>query len=183
MSSKDDTTNTEIDDEALFRAAMQGVAPLTAPDKTVLTLKKPAPRPRRKNLREQLSDADAEPNTVNLEIGADDEWSFLRPGVSRQTLRRLKRGYWRIQHRLDLHRLTQEAAKRQLAVFLDESLERNIRCVQIIHGKGLNSKDHMPVLKNRIGSWLAQCHAVLAFCQARPEDGGRGAVMVLLKGR
>ncbi len=183
MSQHDDATNTEMDDEALFRAAMEGVAPLTAPDKTVLKLKKPTPKPRRRNLCEQFTDTDAESETVTLDIDMGDEWSFSRPGVSRQTLRRLKRGYWGTELRLDLHGLTQEAAKRQLAVFLDEALARNIRCVQIIHGKGLSSKDRVPVLKYRIGSWLAQRGAVLAFCQARPEDGGSGAVMVLLKGQ
>ncbi|GJL76884.1 Smr/MutS family protein [Nitrosomonas sp.] len=181
MSQNDDAINTEMDDEALFRAAMEGVAPLNAPDKTVLKLKKPAPRPRRKNLREQFSDAESEAVTLDIDMG--DEWSFSRPGVSRQTLRRLKRGYWDTQLRLDLHGFTQEAAKRQLAAFLDEALARNIRCVQIIHGKGLSSKDRVPVLKNRIGSWLVQRGTVLAFCQARPEDGGSGAVMVLLKGQ
>ncbi|HEX7233924.1 MAG TPA: Smr/MutS family protein, partial [Nitrosospira sp.] len=56
------------------------------------------------------------------------------------------------------------------------------RCIRVIHGKGLSSRNGEPVLKARVGSWLSQRDEVLAFCQAKPEDGGSGAVLVLLKG-
>jgi len=38
------------------------------------------------------------------------------------------------------------------------------------------------VLKGRVQSWLAQKREVLAFVQARPADGGAGALLVLLSG-
>ena len=106
----------------------------------------------------------------------------MRPGVSRQTLRKLRHGYWDIQARLDLHGSTRDQARRELVEFLNRSREQEYRCVQVIHGKGLSSKGHEPVLKIRVGSWLAQLDDVLAFCQAMPEEGGSGAVMVLLRG-
>lgn len=168
------------DDGALFRAAMQDVVRLPASDKAIPTPQKPDPRPS-KHI-EQIADDICSSGTFLLEIEAGDEWSYLRPGVSRKTMRRLRRGYWTIQDRLDLHGFTQQIARQQLAVFLEHALEKNLRCVQIIHGKGLSSKDHISVLKTRVGNWLAQYEAVLAFCQARPENGGGGAVLVLLKG-
>ena len=181
MPQKKSASNADIDDKALFREAMQDVAPLTTSDKTILKPKKPAPSPRPKDHHEQFSDTGIGSNAFSVEIDAGDGWFFLRPGVTRQALRRLKRSYWGVQDSLDLHGFTQEAARQQLNAFLDEVLERNFRCVKIIHGKGLSSKERIPVLKNRIGSWLAQREAVLAFCQARQKDGGGGAVMVLLR--
>lgn len=184
MAKKNSLTPADRDDKALFRAAMYDVAPLAAPDKTTPEPLRPSPVPRQKNTCEHSSGANVktDSNSITLEIEAGDEWSFSRPGVSRQTLRRLKRGYWFIQDSLDLHGLTQETAKRQLAAFLNSAQKRSFRCVQVIHGKGISSKDRIPVLKNSIGSWLAQHQTVLAFCQARPENGGSGAVLVLLRG-
>jgi len=160
---------------------MQGVSPLTASDRVIPKTKKPAPRPRQKSSHGHLSDTVDTAGTGFLDFNADDEWSFARPGVSKQTLRRLKRGYWPIQDRLDLHGLRQDDAKRQLATFLNNALLNQLRCIHIIHGKGLSSKDGVPVLKNSVGFWLAGNPSVLAFCQAEPKNGGSGAVMVLLK--
>ena len=67
---------------------------------------------------------DALSDHIALEIGAGDEWAFLRPGVSRQTLRRLRRGYWKIEAQLDLHGYTREEARQALVVFLDASSKR-----------------------------------------------------------
>ena len=170
-----ETDHDDHDDQALFRAAMQDVAPLPASDKIVIRRKKPSVQPRQKNM---LPDDDTESQLILLDIAADGEWSFLRPGVSQQTLKRLRNGYWPVQGNLDLHGLTQDNAKRQLAVFLDQAEKSKCRCVRIIHGKGLSSADGVPVLKQRIGGWLAQYNAV---CQAKPEDGGSGAVLVLLR--
>ncbi|WON75308.1 Smr/MutS family protein [Nitrosospira sp. Is2] len=168
------------DGAALFRQAVQGVSRLTASDKAPLPSKHPPPIPRQIPAHEQSAGGEALSDHIALEIGAGDEWAFLRPGVSRQTLRRLRRGYWKIEAQLDLHGFTREEARQELAVFLDESSKRRFRCVRVIHGKGLSSPNHEPVLKTRVGNWLAQRADVLAFCQARPEEGGSGAVLVLL---
>ena len=165
---------------ALFRQAVQGVSPLTVPDRAVLSDKHPAPIPRQIPVHNEAASADALSDHIALELGAGDEWAFLRPGVSRQTLRRLRRGYWKIEAQLDLHGFTREEARQALAVFLDSSSKQGVRCVRVIHGKGLSSPNQEPVLKTRVGNWLAQRADVLAFCQARPEEGGSGAVLVLL---
>jgi DNA-nicking Smr family endonuclease len=116
-----------------------------------------------------------------LQIESGDEWSFSRPGVSHQTVRRLRRGYWSIEAQLDLHGYNRDEALRELYEFLDDSRGRGFRCVRVVHGKGLSSRDHEPILKAKIGGWLSHRNDVLAFCQARPQDGGSGAVLVLLR--
>ncbi len=115
------------------------------------------------------------------ETETGEELSFVRPGLSRQILRRLRRGEWVSQAELDLHGLTKLEAKIELVNFLFGCGRRGIRCIRIIHGKGLRSKNREPVLKLHVRHWLMQRDEVLAFVQARPVDGGGGAVMVLLK--
>ncbi|MGH8685778.1 MAG: Smr/MutS family protein [Nitrosospira sp.] len=169
------------DDTALFLDAVRDVAPLPTSGKIPYTRKHPRPVPRQTPRDEQTASDDSLSDHISLGMEAGDEWSFLRFGVSRQTLRRLRRGYWGIQAQLDLHGFTRDQARLELVAFLNTSNARGFRCVRVIHGKGLSSKSHEPVLKTRIGSWLSQRDDVLAFCQARPEDGGSGAVLVLLK--
>jgi DNA-nicking Smr family endonuclease len=60
---------------------------------------------------------------------------------------------------------------------------RDLRCLRIVHGKGLRSPGREPVLKKLVLGWLAQHREVLAFCQARAAEGGAGAVIVLLAAR
>lgn len=166
---------------ALFRAAMRDVAPLPASDKVTLSSSKIPPIPRKKNTQEQAATEDALSDHITMQIEAGDEWSYLRPGMSPQTLRRLRRGYWGIQENLDLHGFTRDEARQELSAFLDACVQKKYRCVRVIHGKGLSSKNREPVLKIRIGNWLIQRTDVLAFCQTRPEDGGGGAILILLK--
>ncbi|MDP1950474.1 MAG: Smr/MutS family protein [Nitrosomonas sp.] len=169
------------DEKALFREAMQGVMPLAKPDTVIHHREQPQPIAHQIRHEEETAPQDSLSDYISLEIAAGDNWSFLRPGMTRQTLRRLRRGYWRIQAHLDLHGFTRNEARLELVTFLDACSSKGFRCVSVIHGKGLSSKNREPVLKTRIGNWLVQRHDVLAFCQARPEDGGSGAVLVLLK--
>jgi DNA-nicking Smr family endonuclease len=171
------------DDVALFRNAVRGVAPLADSGRISPSPKShPPPRPRQAPGEQHAELNDNLSDFVSLEIAAGDEWSFMRPGISHQTLRRLRRGYWRIETQLDLHGLTRDEARMELAHFLDDSVRRGVRCIRVIHGKGRSSRNGEPVLKARVGSWLSQRDEVLAFCQAKPEEGGSGALLVLLKG-
>ena len=167
---------------ALFHAAMRDVAPLPPTDKKVIHRDSQVrPIPQKKSYQEEATIEDSLSDHVSIEIEAGDEWSYVRPGMSRQTLRRLRRGYWGIREDLDLHGLTRDEARQELIAFLDACTRKKYRCVRIIHGKGLSSKNREPVLKTRIGNWLVQRDDVLAFCQTRPEDGGGGAILILLK--
>lgn len=169
------------EDLSLFHDAMQGVQPLEKANKVVHERKATPPATQYITQEKASIPEDTLSDHISLEIADGEEWSFLSPGVSRQTLRRLRRGYWGIQAHLDLHGFNRDEARLELVSFLDTCRDEGLRSVCIIHGKGLSSKNQAPVLKTRIGNWLAQRNDVLAFCQARPEDGGGGAVMVLLR--
>ena len=106
---------------------------------------------------------------------------FLSNGLSRMTLRKLRRGTWPIQDSLDLHGNNTDAARKLLQEFLHEATQRNLRCVLVIHGKGLNSQGGEAVLRKLTRHWLTQHRQVLGYCDAQPRNGGSGAVLVLLK--
>lgn len=170
------------DDKALFHTAMCDVAPLPAPDRLPQSRAK-ASVPRKPRHIDETALADNLSDHIAIELETGDVWSFIRPGMSAQTLRRLRRGYWKIDETLDLHGFTRDEARQELTLFLENCLRDRYRCIRIVHGKGLGSKDREPVLKTRVGNWLIQCADVLAFCQARPADGGGGALLVLLRSK
>lgn len=115
-------------------------------------------------------------------LDTDQSLSYTRPGVGPDVVRRLRRGNWVIQDELDLHGLRRDDARESLALFLRLATKRGIRCVRIVHGKGLGSINKEPVLKGMVYRWLAQKDEVIAFCVARAADGGAGALVVLLRG-
>jgi len=127
-------------------------------------------------MRDMLSE-DYDP--AELELG--DELLFSRSGLQHGLLRKLRRGQFSIRMQLDLHGMTVAEARLALTQFLLDCRAANARCVRIIHGKGHGSLHKQPVLKGKVNKWLQQRDEVLAFCSARIEDGGTGAVYVLLK--
>lgn len=173
------------DDDALLRDALKDVAPLPDPGKAILRKRPPRPVPVQRLRDDEQVLADSLSDHIPLEIGLEtgDELVFLRNGLSNLTLRKLRRGHWAMQDQLDLHGLRSDDARALLVDFLNEALVKGWRCVRIVHGKGLRSENREPVLKRKVGNWLAQRDEVLAFVQARPEDGGSGAVVVLLKAK
>lgn len=128
-------------------------------------------------LLESISD-DFDSSTL---LDTDDALSFRREGVGLDVTRRLRKGEWAIQRQLDLHGLRTEEAREALGAFVRESAKRGLRCLRVVHGKGLGSVGKSPVLKGRVQGWLIQKQEVLAFVQARPIDGGAGALVVLLR--
>ena len=117
---------------------------------------------------------------VETLLDTDEALSFRRPGMGPDVVRKLRRGNWSIQRQLDLHGLRREDARNALGAFLREASKAGLRCVRVVHGKGLGSPGKTPVLKGRLQSWLIQKQEVLAFVQARPAEGGAGALVVLL---
>jgi DNA-nicking Smr family endonuclease len=128
-------------------------------------------------LRESLSDE----FDVSTLLDVDDQLSFRRPGIGLDVTRRLRAGHWSIQRQLDLHGLRTDEAREALGEFIRLAHRTGLRCVRVVHGKGLGSPGRMPVLKSRVQRWLVQKKEVLAFVQARPADGGAGALVVLLQ--
>ena len=173
------------DDPALFREAVKDVAPLRRRERVEHPPQRPAPIPvqRIRDERQVLEDSlsDAPPPEMELESG--EVLSFLREGMSPQVLRRLRSGVWTVQEEIDLHGLRTEEARPLLVQFLEQADRRGARCVRVIHGKGRRSPKGEPVLKPRVASWLIQRKEVVAFCEPRPEGGGSGAVLVLLRAK
>ncbi|TAK71809.1 MAG: DNA mismatch repair protein MutS [Betaproteobacteria bacterium] len=170
-------------DRSLFRQAVADAKPLPHHGKALRKQEAPPPYPVQSQLdeREALRESLAAGWTAEDWLETGDEPNFLRPGLSRQVLRKLRSGAWVIQTQLDLHGLDRREARAALADFLASCVKRGARCVRVIHGKGLGSKNREPVLKTKVKHWLAQREEVLAYCQARPVDGGGGALVVLLK--
>ncbi|MCF8164034.1 MAG: Smr/MutS family protein [Burkholderiaceae bacterium] len=168
----------------LFRTTVGEVAPL----RTAARVSTPLPRPQpiahqrladdEAALQESLSDE----FSIDTLLEIDEDLSFVRGGIGPDVLRKLRGGGWVTQDQLDLHGLRTDQARQALSQFVRDSMKRGMRCVRIIHGKGLGSLGKKPVLKNKVRNWLVQKDEVLAFCQARAADGGSGALMVLLKG-
>ena len=159
------------------------VTPLPRPNRARIAKAQPPPAPtqRVRNEREVLEQSlsDTDPWEAGFEAG--DELNFLRDGLASDTLRKLRRGHWKIQSEIDLHGLTVAEARPALVEFLNDCLHQGLRCVRIIHGKGLGSKNQIPVLKRKVANWLMQRDEILAFCQARRTEGGGGAAVVLLR--
>ncbi|MBI5911824.1 MAG: Smr/MutS family protein [Betaproteobacteria bacterium] len=170
-------------DRSLFRQAVADAKPLPHHGKALRKQEAPPPYPVQSQLdeKEALRESLAAGWTAEDWLETGDEPNFLRPGLSRQVLRKLRSGAWVIQNQLDLHGLDRQQAREALAGFLASCVKRGARCVRVIHGKGLGSKNREPVLKTKVKHWLTQREEVLAYCQARPVDGGGGALVVLLK--
>jgi len=127
-------------------------------------------------MREAISDK----FDVETLLDTDDALSFRRPGMGLDVTRKLRRGDWSIQGQLDLHGLRRDDARESLSQFIKDAHKTGWRCVRVVHGKGLGSPGKTPVLKGKVQSWLIQKNEVLAFVQAKPAQGGAGALVVLL---
>jgi DNA-nicking Smr family endonuclease len=167
----------------LFVRAAGPVEPLRKTARVVLAPDQPPPIPVQQQLDDQrvLQEAISDEFDASTLLDVDDALSFRRPGVGTDVTRKLRKGEWTIQREIDLHGLRREDAREALAAFIREAHRHGIRCVRVVHGKGLGSPGKTPVLKGRVQSWLIQKDEVLAFVQARGDEGGAGAVVVLLK--
>lgn len=167
----------------LFRDAVGAVEPLKTPARAQHAMPRPLPiarqheRDERAALAESLSN-EFEPGDL---LETDGELSWKREGVGGDVLRKLRRGHWVVQAELDLHGARVDEAREWLATFLHDATKRHLRCVRVVHGKGLGSVGKQPVLKGKVKRWLAQKDEVLAFCQPPEHDGGGGALLVLLR--
>jgi len=167
----------------LFILAVGAVKPL--PDKRKALLKKEQPPPVAAQLQRDekavLVEAISDGFDASNLLDTDDALSYRRQGIGIDVTRRLRKGEWSIQRQIDLHGLRSEAARDALSGFIREAHKQGIRCVRVVHGKGLSSPGKTPVLKGKVRNWLVQKNEVLAFVQARPIDGGAGALVVLLR--
>jgi DNA-nicking Smr family endonuclease len=176
-----DKTPSNSVDKALFLEAIGDVKRLKLrqkePDKVKLQ-----PRPRQLEADEQLvlEELLCDPSEDDL-VEAEEHLSWARAGVQNSVLRRLRNGKYSIQAELDLHGYTQEQARSEIVLFIAAAKNTHRFCVRIIHGKGRKTANRSPILKTSVNHWLRQHQHVLAFCSSQINDGGAGAVTVLLR--
>lgn len=170
-------------DKDLFRKAAGPVQPLQQAPKALLKKEQPQPIPvqRQRDEEAALQEALSDAFDASTLLETDEHLSYRRPGVGPDVTRKLRRGDWAIQRQIDLHGLRTDDARAALGQFIREAQRQGLRCVRVVHGKGLGSPGKTPVLKGRVQGWLAQKKEVLAFVQARPAEGGAGALVVLLQ--
>jgi DNA-nicking Smr family endonuclease len=177
-----------LSDDELWQLATDGAAPLEDRKERI----RPGPRP------QTVAPAQLDPEIEAYEelralvmgdapfdlIDSDEFIEGSVHGLDPRVVRRLRRGEFAVQGHVDLHGMTREEAKAALFAFLSHSRQAGKRCVLVVHGRGLHSKDQVPVLKDALKRWMATARFaehVLAFATARPHDGGAGAVYVLLR--
>ncbi len=170
------------EDRDAFRAAVADATPLQF-DRVHHEPPPPPAIPRQSRRDDQAALAESlGGDLLDLQLEGGDEAAWSRPGVPRAALRDLRRGRWTRQAKLDLHGMNRHEAREAVTAFLADCRKRELRCVRIVHGKGIGSPGREPVLKRLVLGWLAQRREVLAFCQARAAEGGAGAVVLLLAG-
>lgn len=182
MNRDDRTPPAAADDDLDFRSQMAGVRPRATPSRVAPERAPPPPRPLSREaderaVLEELLRGPIEPDT--LECG--DTLLYRAAGVQDAVVRRLRRGSYRVGADVDLHGLNRNAAQLAVNEFLAACQDRGVRCVRIVHGKGNGSPNTGPVIKALLDGWLRRRSDVIAFCSARPADGGTGAVYVLLR--
>ncbi len=174
----------EKHEQYLFLDAMSGVSPLTQ-DKNVLHEKRP--KTKKINYSEYTEEDDFifhDPLSDELEVDdteSEEVLSFCETGIQKATFKKLRSGRYRISDELDLHGASLKQAKAILVYYLQEAVQFEGCCIRIIHGKGNRSGSKKPVLKTHVNHWLIEHERVLAFHSAKPQDGGTGAVYVLLR--
>jgi len=179
------------EDKSLFLSEMNDVSPLKAQNTTVqyqqASLKKQAQDTVKAVRKRQRSQMHTEKEASNMtlsntaQVASHEHIQFHQKGIRLQDFTRLKKGAYPNQAQLDLHGYTQDQAHIALVQFIASAYQEKLRYVRIVHGKGYNSEDAFPILKNLVNQSLRTLTTVLAFCSAPEKDGGAGAVNILLK--
>ena len=166
----------------LFTRAVGKVAPIANQERVWSPPQRPSTRPLQQDLDDEavMHESMSDEFDISTLLDADDQLSFRRPGIGTDVTRKLRKGEWSIQGQIDLHGLRSDEARNAMGQFIRDAKRMGWRCVRVVHGKGLGSPGKEPVLKSKVQRWLVQKKEVLAFVQAKPSDGGGGALVVLL---
>lgn len=131
----------------------------------------------------RLTELVADKGPLNLS-DHDEHVEASAAGLDERILRKLRAGEYAPQAHVDLHGLLRDQAQVALDAFVHKARLEGLRCVLVVTGRGLHSKDGVPVLKESVQGWLSRgrlSRHVLAFTSAQPRDGGHGALYVLLR--
>ena len=166
----------------LFTRAVGKVAPIANQERVWSPPQRPSTRPLQQDLDNEavMHESMSDDFDISTLLDADDQLSFRRPGIGTDITRKLRKGEWSIQGQIDLHGLRSDEARNAMGQFIRDAKRMGWRCVRVVHGKGLGSPGKEPVLKSKVQRWLVQKKEVLAFVQAKPSDGGGGALLVLM---
>jgi DNA-nicking Smr family endonuclease len=169
--------------EDLFKQAVKDARPLAKPKRIHHPPLRPKPIPKQflRDEQQALADSLSDHFIPAHEIETGEELLYLRDGHSPDILSKLRRGHWVVQAAIDLHGQISDEARLSVSTFISDCKKRGVRCVRIVHGKGLGSRNREPILKNKLRGWLMQKDEVIAYAEARRQEGGSGAVIVLLK--
>ena len=178
-----DRKHSNSDGDSLFRAAVEDVKPLAVRKRHELSRTPPRATRAKPKATESQPDGVFASDMAGQTTEPGEELTFRRDSISLATMRDLKRGKVPRSEALDLHGMTSTEAQDALREFISFARSNRFRCVRVVHGKGLGSGNRGAVLKTRVNHWLRQYPEVLAFCSARPAEGGTGAVYILLKTR
>ncbi len=167
---------------------MRDVAPLKKRGQSIV-MSRPAASPEQLEQRRRHAvgapvNAPALPQASDQYVSAQGESNdirHLRAGCGTDVLRDLERNRWPIESSLDLHGSDLEQARERLDNFLRSCLEHGVRCVRIVHGTGYGSRNGEPVLRHAVRRWLTQLPSVLAYMECAPNEGGQGAVKLVLQ--
>jgi DNA-nicking Smr family endonuclease len=167
----------------LFQTAVGKVQRLQAPQQADLRPPAPAPIAQQRQRDEEAAYQEAISDSVDISslLETDGDLSFRRSGVGHDVTQNLRKGKWTMQRQIDLHGLRSDEAREALGQFIRQAHKEGLRCIRVIHGKGLGSPGKVPILKDKVQRWLVQKSEVLAFVQAQPSQGGAGALVVLLQ--
>ena len=167
----------------LFRLSVGKVQPLKTAPVADLRPRPAAPIPKQRELDEAAALREALSDEVDIStlLDTDELLSFRRRGVGADVTQRLRKGQWAVQAQIDLHGLRTDEARETLGRFVHDCHAQGLRCVRVVHGKGLGSPGKTPVLKDKTRRWLVQKSEVVAFVQSPPSHGGAGALLVLLQ--
>ncbi len=166
----------------LFTRAVGKVSPIANQERVWSAPQRPSTRPLQQDLDDEavMHESMSDEFDISTLLDVDDQLSFRRPGIGTDVTRKLRKGEWSIQGQIDLHGLRSDEARNAMGQFIRDAKRMGWRCVRVVHGKGLGSPGKEPVLKSKVQRWLVQKNEVLAFVQAKPSDGGGGALLVLL---
>jgi len=176
--------NQNISDSELLSHALAQVIPIKGHARVVHQPPKPSSNP----IRRAVSDLwaiDSQADTWGpalSDTGQDDSLdTFRRSGVSTQALRQVRRAGQAVRECLDLHGLTRDQARVAVSHFVKSAARNGVSRVRIIHGQGYGSANGAAVLKQQTRHWLTQMPEVLGFVTPAAREGGKGAVVVLVK--
>ncbi len=177
-------------DPDLFLAAVRGVVPIPPEERNHVRGAARPPISMPTALERERAEALAAlegliTGTTRFDVSETDEHvEGMVVGLDLRTLRKLRAGEFSYQAYVDLHGMTADEAKAAVRELVLGSVRVGRRCVLVIHGRGLKSRDRRPVLKDALKHWLTRGElgrVVLAFSTARVCDGGNGAMYILLR--